>query len=116
MNIKKVCVLGGGGFVGIHIVNKLGMAGYSVRVLTRTREHAKTVAVLPDVEVVEANIFDPAELNRHFAGMDAVINLVGMLNEEKVGRVDKPWRVAAIFMRFTLSCRARLCMLAPQAA
>lgn len=90
MNIKKVCVLGGGGFVGIHIVNKLGMAGYSVRVLTRTREHAKTVAVLPDVEVVEANIFDPAELNRHFSGMDAVINLVGMLNEEKVGRVDKP--------------------------
>lgn len=90
MNIKKVCVLGGGGFVGIHVVNKLGMAGYSVRVLTRTREHAKTVAVLPDVEVVEANIFDPAELNRHFAGMDAVINLVGMLNEEKVGRVDKP--------------------------
>lgn len=90
MIIKKVCVLGGGGFVGIHIVNKLGMAGYSVRVLTRAREHAKTVAVLPDVEVVEANIFDPAELNRHFAGMDAVINLVGILNEEKTGRIDKP--------------------------
>jgi len=86
MNIKKVCVLGGGGFVGIHVVNKLGMAGYSVRVLTRTREHAKTVAVLPDVEVVEANIFDPSELNQHFVGMDAVINLVGILNEEKTSR------------------------------
>lgn len=90
MNIKKICVLGGGGFVGIHLVNKLGMAGYSVRVLTRTREHAKTVAVLPGVEVVEANVFDPAELNRYFDGMDAVINLVGVLNEEKASRVDKP--------------------------
>jgi uncharacterized protein YbjT (DUF2867 family) len=88
MNIRKVCVLGGSGFVGIHIVNKLGMAGISVRVLTRVREHAKTVAVLPNVEVVEANIFDPAELNRHFAGMDAVINLVGILNEEKARRID----------------------------
>lgn len=86
MNIKKVCVLGGGGFVGIHVVNKLGMAGYSVRVLTRAREHAKSVAVLPNVEVVEANIFEPSELNRCFAGMDAVINLVGILHEEKTSR------------------------------
>lgn len=90
MNIKKVCVLGGGGFVGIHLVNKLGMAGYSVRVLTRAREHAKAVAVLPDVEVVEANVFDPGELARCFDGMDAVINLIGILNEDKAGRVDKP--------------------------
>lgn len=90
MNIKKICVLGGGGFVGIHLVNKLGMAGYSVRILTRAREHAKTVSVLPGVEVVEANIFDPSELNRCFDGMDAVINLVGILNEKKSGRMDKP--------------------------
>ncbi len=85
MNIKKVCVLGGSGYVGTHLVNKLGMAGCSVKVLTRTREHAKTVMVLPDVEVVEANIFDPVELSRHFAGMDAVINLVGILNENRPG-------------------------------
>jgi NADH dehydrogenase len=86
MNIRKVCVLGGSGFVGIHLVNKLVVAGYSVRVPTRRREHAKTVAVLPDVEVVEANIFDPVDLDRHFAGMDAVINLVGILNESGAGQ------------------------------
>lgn len=85
MNIKKVCVLGGSGYVGTHLVNKLGMAGCSVKVLTRTREHAKTIMVLPNVEVVEANIFDPVDLNRHFAGMDAVINLVGILNETRPG-------------------------------
>lgn len=97
MNIKKVCVLGGGGFVGIHIVNKLGMAGYAVRVLTRKRERAKSVAVLPGVEVVEANIFDPAELKRHFVGMDAVINLVGILNEETIARADKDKAYAGDF-------------------
>lgn len=89
MKIKKVCVLGGSGFVGTSIVNKLAMAGVSVRVLTRAREHAKEVAVLPGVEVVEANIFDPAALQRQFSGMDAVINLVGILNEEKVARTDR---------------------------
>lgn len=88
MNIKNVCVLGGTGFVGTHILNRLDQAGYSVRVLTRARDHARTVMTLPNVEVVEANIFDPVELNRQFAGMDAVINLVGILNEAKPGGFD----------------------------
>lgn len=89
MNIKNVCVLGGTGFVGTHILNQPAMAECSVRVLTRTREHAKSVMSLPNVEVVEANVLDPAELNRQFAGMDAVINLVGILNEAKPGDFDE---------------------------
>jgi len=88
MNIKNVCVLGGTGFVGTHILNRLAMAGYSVRVLTRTREHARSVMTLPNVEVVKANVFDQAELNSQFAGMDAVINLVGILNEAQPGAFD----------------------------
>lgn len=89
-NIKKVCVLGGTGFVGVHLVNRLEMAGCAVRVLTGKREHAKKISVLPRVEVVEANVFDPSELNRHFSGMDAVINLVGILHEKKAAPLDKP--------------------------
>lgn len=90
MKIKKVCVLGGAGFVGSHVVNKLEMAGHTVRVLTRKREHAKSVSVLPNVEVVECNVFDPSDLVRNFSGMDAVINLIGILNEKTPSRVDKP--------------------------
>jgi uncharacterized protein YbjT (DUF2867 family) len=99
MTIAKICILGGSGFVGGSIVNRLCMEGNSVRVLTRTREHAMNVAVQPGVEVVEANIFDPADLDRYFAGMDAVINLVGILNEDKPGgfqavHADLPRKVA----------------------
>lgn len=90
MNNNKVCVLGGGGFVGRSIVNQLEKTGYAVRILTRAREHAKSMTVLPDVEIVEANIFDPADLQRCFTGMDIVINLVGILNEDKTSRVDLP--------------------------
>lgn len=90
MNNKKACVLGGGGFVGRSIVNQLEKAGYAVRILTRAREHAKSMTVLPDVEIVEANIFDPADLQRCFTGMDVVINLVGILNEGKTSRIDLP--------------------------
>jgi NADH dehydrogenase len=90
MSIKKICVLGGSGFVGRHIVHRLAAQGYEVRVLTRRRERSKGLIVLPTVDVVEANVFDPFELDRHFDGMDAVINLVGILHEKTASRVDKP--------------------------
>ena len=88
--IRNVCVIGGSGFVGSHIVHQLHDAGYRVLVPTRHRERAKDLIVLPSVEVVEANVHDPLQLSKLLAGMDAVINLVGILNENRIGRVDKP--------------------------
>ncbi len=90
MKIKNVCVLGGSGFVGRHVVHLLGARGYRVRVPTRRRERAKSLLVLPTVDIVEANIFDPGDLDRQFEGMDAVVNLVGILHENRRGRADKP--------------------------
>lgn len=88
--VRGVCVFGGSGFVGQHVVHRLHDAGYRVRVPTRRAERAKALLVLPNVEVVEADIHDPAALSRLLAGMDAAINLVGILHEERVGRVDLP--------------------------
>ncbi len=88
--IRKVCVIGGAGFVGHHIVHLLHSGGYEVRVPTRHRERAKDLLVLPGVDVVEANIHDPMALQQLLEGMDAVINLVGVLHETKIGRIDKP--------------------------
>ncbi|MBT9613284.1 MAG: complex I NDUFA9 subunit family protein [Burkholderiales bacterium] len=88
--IRKVCVIGGAGFVGRHIVHLLHNGGYEVRVPTRHRERAKDLIVLSGVDVIEANIHDPIELSQLLDGMDAVINLVGILHEKNVGRIDKP--------------------------
>ena len=88
--IRKICVIGGAGFVGQHIVRLLDSAGFEVRVPTRHRERAKELIVLPGVDVVEADIHDPIALSQLLMGMDAVINLVGILHEKKVGRIDKP--------------------------
>jgi len=81
MKIDSVCVLGGGGFVGYHLVTQLNDLGKHVRVLTRRRERHKQLLVLPYVEVVEADVHDPAALERNFVDRDAVVNLVGILNE-----------------------------------
>lgn len=90
MKFQRICVLGGSGFVGSAIVQMLAAQGREVRVLTRNRDRAKALTVLPTVEVMDTDIHDQVELNRQFEGMDAVINLVGVLHETRPGRVDKP--------------------------
>ena len=81
MKIDSVCVLGGTGFVGYSLVARLSKAGMHVRVLTRRRERHRELLVLPQVDVVEADVHDPEALQRQFADRDAVINLIGILNE-----------------------------------
>lgn len=83
MQIKKICVLGGSGFVGSAIVTKLDAAGFDVTVLTRRRESAKHLILLPHVKVVECNILDYDALQTALTGADAVINLAGILHQSR---------------------------------
>jgi uncharacterized protein YbjT (DUF2867 family) len=78
--MKHICILGGGGFVGSNLVSQLARQGHHVTVPTRRRQRIKDLLVLPTVEVVEADIHDPATLNRLVSEQDAVINLVGILH------------------------------------
>jgi len=88
--IETVCVIGGGGFVGRHLVALLAKRGYQVLIPTRRREPIKDLAVLPGVQVVEANVHDPVALKQLLHGCDAVINLVGLLHETAAGPMDTP--------------------------
>jgi len=67
--------------VGSRLVTALHNAGKKVRVPTRRRERHRALLVLPNVQVVECDIHDPAVLAEQFQGIDAVVNLVGILNE-----------------------------------
>ena len=90
MKIERICILGGSGFVGTHLVSQLAARGLQVRVLSHRREMAKELILLPTVEVVEADVHDQQDLIQYFRGMDAVINLVGILHEDTIGRADLP--------------------------
>ncbi len=80
MKISKVCVLGGSGFVGRHLAEALAERAVDARVLTRARERTKHLIVLPNVELVEADVHDEVQLCEQFKGVDAVVNLVGVLH------------------------------------
>jgi uncharacterized protein YbjT (DUF2867 family) len=76
----NVCVLGGSGFVGTELVIRLALAGHWVRVPTRSLTRAERLRVLETVELRVANVHEPRILSQLFAGCDAVINLIGILN------------------------------------
>lgn len=80
MKVNKICILGGTGFVGKHLVTHLFNGGYQIRVLTRHRDRHKALLVMPKVTLIEADIHDPKALEEQFSDCDAVINLVGILN------------------------------------
>lgn len=103
-SIRNVCVIGGSGFVGTAVVGQLAERQIKVIVPTRNRERAKHLIVLPTVEAVKANVHDANDLDAVIAGVDAVINLVGILHENRAGdfrraHVELPRRIAATCRR-----------------
>lgn len=81
MKLQRIAIFGGTGFIGSHLVPKLAANGYRITVFSRNREKHRALFVLPSVRVVSANVYERAVLVREFEGHDAVMNLVGILNE-----------------------------------
>lgn len=81
--MKQVTVLGGSGFVGSALVAQLSAAGYSVNVLTRRFETSKHLTLLPHVQLTECDITDANALTKVLQQSEIVINLVGILHENK---------------------------------
>jgi NADH dehydrogenase len=82
MKNLTICILGGTGFVGRHLCTELVRRGHYVKALTRQRERHRDLLVLPSLELVQADIHNESTLKKHFQSCDAVINLVGILNEK----------------------------------
>ena len=78
--MKKILILGGTGFVGRHLCEKLAEGDYRTTVLTRRRANAKHLQMLPMVDVMEGSAYDAASLTPLLAEHDAVVNLVAILH------------------------------------
>ena len=80
MKINKILLLGGRGFIGASVAEQLSKQDIFVTVPTRRTERCKHLFLLPMVDVVEADIFDGAQLEELVRRHDAVINLTGILH------------------------------------
>lgn len=83
MKHNSICILGGSGFVGKQIASRLVSRNRRVRILTRNRNNHRDLLVLPNIELIQADVFDNSQLKKYLNGVDTVINLVGILNEKQ---------------------------------
>jgi len=78
----QIVLTGATGFLGHHVLPQLAAAGHDCLVLARYRPDCRELAVLPRVTVRQIKAWDTKSLTRQFSGADAVINMVGILNEK----------------------------------
>lgn len=81
---NDLLILGGTGFVGRSLVDRLvergGAGGADLVVPSRHPERAKHLQVLPTVRLERADVHDESALTRLLRGRDAVVNLVAILH------------------------------------
>jgi uncharacterized protein YbjT (DUF2867 family) len=78
--MTRILILGGTGFVGRHVCEKLARLQSHVTVATRRTATARDLITLPLLQPVECDVHDEAALTRLVAGHDAVVNLVAILH------------------------------------
>jgi uncharacterized protein YbjT (DUF2867 family) len=82
---RNILLLGGSGFIGKQLAYTLANRGWRVSVPCRRPHRHRALLVHPNIRLLEANITDPAELKSLCQDQQAVINLVGILNERRKG-------------------------------
>jgi len=80
--MTTVCVFGGTGFLGRRLVRRLAGEGATVRVAVRSPERAQSVLDPDRVQVLRADVRDPASVAAAVAGCDAVVNAVSAYVEK----------------------------------
>ena len=88
---KLVTIIGGSGFVGRYIAQRMAKRGWRVRVAVRRPNEALFVrpyGVVGQVEPIFCNIRDDASVRAALKSADVVVNCVGILVEEGANRFD----------------------------
>lgn len=95
-------VFGGSGFIGRYVVKRLAAQGHIVRVAGRNTEAAKplmTMGRVGQVVPLYVSLGNQAAVERAVEGADMVVNLVGILAEQRAGdfqriQADGPAQIA----------------------
>ncbi|NUO77596.1 MAG: complex I NDUFA9 subunit family protein [Lysobacter sp.] len=78
---RHIVVLGGTGFVGRRLVARLLRDGHRLTVLSRGGDPAKRALLPRDSSLIEGDVHDVGFLSAVLDDADAVVNLIGILNE-----------------------------------
>ncbi len=78
--MQSILVLGGTGFVGTQVCEKLAHQGWKVTLPTRRGGNAQHLQHLPGLTVLEMDVHDEPALSQAAAGQAAIVNLIAILH------------------------------------
>jgi len=85
-NQKIIAVFGGSGFLGKHLMRQLTKLDYRIKVATRNpylKGYLKPLGNPGQIELFKTNIFDLEDIKKVLKNCDFVVNLVGILYENR---------------------------------
>jgi len=88
MELKKILVTGGNGFIGSHVVDNLKKRGYDVIIFDRYKDN-KT-GERKDVQYFYGDVTDPSAISEAIYHSDGVIHLAGVLGTQETVRDPLP--------------------------
>lgn len=103
---RPALVTGAGGFIGGHLARGLKQAGFPVRGMVRRENEAAARLREDGVELVLADLEDPASLARALEGVGVVVHAAGVVSD---------WGPADLFQRVQVDSMDVLCRLAREA-
>ncbi len=92
LNPQVATVFGGGGFLGRYVVRRLRRAGHVVRVASRdpgSLGHLRTMGPTGEVVPLYASFGQRASITRAIEGASMVVNLIGILAEQRPGDFER---------------------------
>jgi dihydroflavonol-4-reductase len=98
----KVCVTGGTGFLGAHLVRELAKAGHDVRVTYRDESRLERLGGA-DVRPVNADVLEPKDMRRALKGCELLYHGAGYVGANPAERV---WQVNALSPRIAVEAAA----------
>lgn len=73
-DVKTACVVGGSGFLGSHVADQLGEAGYAVRIFDRV----ESKWLRPEQRMIVGDLLDLESLTQAIAGSEVVFNFAAI--------------------------------------
>lgn len=104
---RAIAILGGTGFVGRALVERLLADGHAVTVVSRNRARHAERLLAPNATIRECDEYDAAALADALRGHDTAINLVGVLNDAGIGDSDRGFVRAHVELTRTLIAACR---------
>lgn len=86
MDQKIISVIGGSGFIGSYLIDKLLELGYYVKIISRkpiAKNNFYPSAKLGQYSLISCNVCDTKKLDKVIQGSFCLINLVGVLEDKK---------------------------------